>query len=205
MIPIQRSLYHRPYRYEVMTYKASITIEAAFVMPIVILTVFALIYLSFYLHDICRIQGAVDGTLHKAGLILKHGSELTTIENDYEQIINQDIFDLLQDDSKQLEQEVQVHLKEKLRKGLFLLKIADIGVKVGKLDLSVSVQTKFNISIPWISELMSFSSSAVVSGTYPIHDPAETIRKCEVILDTASQIKGVDELKNKIVGFFSKD
>lgn len=34
---------------------ASITVEAAFIMPIIILTIFALIYLAFYLHDKSRI------------------------------------------------------------------------------------------------------------------------------------------------------
>jgi hypothetical protein len=51
---------------------------------------------------------------------------------------------------------------------------------------------------------MASNSHSVISGEYPIHDPAETIRVCDVILDTASQIKGVDELKNKIEGFFHK-
>jgi hypothetical protein len=186
------------------TCKASITVEAAFVMPIVILTVFALLYLSFYLHDFCRIQGAIDMTLHRAGLIMKHESELATAKIDYEHIKDQEIFDLWQEDSKEEEQELQVYLRRELSKGLFLTKVADIEVTVESSRLSISVRTNTSISIPWVRELMDSNSHSVISGEYPIHDPAETIRVCEVILDTASQIKGVDELKNKIEEFFRK-
>jgi hypothetical protein len=186
------------------TCKASITVEAAFVMPIVILTVFALLYLSFHLHDFCRIQGAVDMTLHKAGLIMKHESELATAKIDYEHIKDQEIFDLWQEDSKEEEQELQVYLRRELSKGLFLTKVADIEVTVESSRLLISVRTNTSISIPWVRELMDSNSHSVISGEYPIHDPAETIRVCEVILDTASQIKGVDELKNKIERFFRK-
>jgi hypothetical protein len=185
--------------------KASITVEAAFVMPIIILTVFALLYLSFYLHDSCRIQGAIDMTLHKAGLIIKHESDLATVKIDYEQIKNQETFDLWQEDSKEEEQELQAYLRRMLSKGLFLTKIADIEATVESSKILISTRTNTPISIPWVRELMASNSHSVISGEYPIHDPAETIRVCEVILDTASQIKGVDELKNKIEGFFRKD
>ncbi len=186
------------------TCKASITVEAAFVMPIVILTVFALLYLSFYLHDLCRIQGAVDITLHKAGLIMKHESELETAEIDYEHIKDQEIFDLWQEDSKDEEQELEAYLQRELSKGLFLTKVADIEATVESTKLSISSRINTPISIPWVRELMASNSHKVISGEYPLHDPAETIRVCEVILDTASQIKGVDELKNKIEVFFRK-
>ncbi len=186
------------------TCKASITVEAAFVMPIIIFTVFALLYLSFYLHDYCRIQGVVDMTLHKAGLIMKHESELASAEIDYEHIMNQGIFDLWQEDSKKMEQELQRYLRMKLSKGFFLIKTTDIEATVDSSKLTISVQTNTQISIPWVRELMAPHSLSVISEEYPLHDPAETIRVCEVILDTASQLKGIDELKNKIEGFFRK-
>ena len=185
------------------TCKASITVEAAFVMPIITLTVVALLYLSFYLHDLCRIQGVVDMSLHKAGLLLKHEAELATAEIDYEHIKDQGIFNLWKEDSK--EEELQAYLRMKLSKGLFLTKIADIESTLDNTKLSISVKTDTRISLPWVRERMASYSHSVISGEYPIHDPAETIRVCEVILDTASQIKGVDELKNKIEGFFHKN
>ena len=186
------------------TCKASITVEAAFIMPIIVLTVVALIYLSFYLHDLCRIQGVVDMSLHKAGLLLKHESELATAEIDYEHIKDQGIFDPWQEDSKE-EQELQAYLHMKLSKGLFLTKIADIEATVDDTKLTISVKTDTRISIPWVRERIASYSHMVISGEYPMHDPAETIRVCDVILDTASQIKGVDDLKNKIEGFFHEN
>lgn len=172
-------------------------------MPIVVLTVFAILYLSFYLHDLSRIRGMVNGTLHKAGLILKHKAEMETGEIDYEYIRKQGIFDLQQKNRRESEQSIQEYLEQKLSKGLFIARVDNIKAVVESRRLTISVETKVHLSIPWIRKWMA--SSLVIHGEYPIHDPAETIRVCEVILDTASMIKGMDELKSKIEGFFSKE
>ena len=52
--------------------KGSITVEAAFIMPLIILVIFSIVYLSFYLHDYCKLQGTVDLALHKAIFSAKH-------------------------------------------------------------------------------------------------------------------------------------
>jgi hypothetical protein len=135
---------------------------------------------------------------------MKHESELASAEIDYEHIKDQEIFDLRQENSKEEEQELQAYLRRELSKGLFLMKVADIEVTVERSNITISAQANIQISIPWVREFMESNSNSVISGEYPIHDPAETIRVCDVILDTASQIKGVDELKNKIEGFFHK-
>lgn len=201
----QASLSHKAHKSRAKTCKASITVEATFVMPIIILTVFALLYLSLYLHDLCRIQGTVDVALHRASLIMKHESNLETTEIDYEHIKDEGIFDLRQKNSMDEVKELQAYLRMRLSTGLFLTKIADIEATMKSSKLTLSVRTDTQISIPWVRELMSSNSHSVISEDYPIHDPAETIRVSEVVLDTASQIKGVDELKNKIEGFFHKD
>ena len=59
-----------------MKAKASFTIEAVFIMPIVLFTVVSIIYISFYLHDYCRMQGITDMVLHKAAMNLKHEADI---------------------------------------------------------------------------------------------------------------------------------
>jgi HD superfamily phosphohydrolase len=187
------------------TCKASITVEATFVMPIVILTVFALIYLSFYLHDTCRIQGLVDKTLHKAAISLKQEADLETGAIDYERIGERGVFTQLLGDRSDAEKELRKYLQQELSKGLFLSKITGIQATVYKTKLEISVEADNVIRIPWVKKFFTSFTHTKITAEYPIHDPAETIRICEVILDTASQVKGVDELKDKIEGFFKAD
>lgn len=176
----------------------SITVEAAFVMPIVILAVFALIYLAFYLHDLCRIQGNVDLALHKAGLSVKHEADIATGQVAYEDINDRGVFYLLFESSAEEEAELKELLEQELSKGLFLVKIGSIKVEADKLRIKASVKTDMDVKLPLFSHLFNSLPDKVIYGEYPVYNPAETIRIMEVILETGSEIKGVKELKEKM-------
>ncbi len=175
----------------------SITVEASFVLPLVILITFALIYLSFCLHDMCRIRGVIDGTLHKTGLICKHESSLETGELRYEAINNRGVFYIITGDTEQLENNMNYHILSQLSGGLLLFKIIAVDSEVGRLSLTTAVRTKATISLPVFGKLFENYSLTRITGTYPIHNPAETIRACETVLHTGSEIKGAEELKSR--------
>lgn len=178
--------------------RGSITVEAAFVIPIVIFTVFALIYLAFYLHDYCRIQGTMDKVLHKATITIKHDADITTGKVSYETIGSRGVFYLLTGDSNSEKSEILEYLSHELSKGLFITKIQNIQVEVGKLSISASIKAEAQVTLPYFQRLFDQFTSTRINDSCPVHDPAETIRLAEVILDTGSDIKGVNELKDKI-------
>ncbi len=182
----------------------SITVEAAMVMPIVIFTIFAIIYLAFYLHDMCKVQGMVNKTLHKAGITVKHDADIATGEVLYEDINDRGVFYLLVGSTKNDEEtQVQNYLKQELSKGLFISKITAVDVKVGKLKITISVEADTNVSLPIFKYLFDSFSHKEIKGEYPVHNPCETIRCAEVILKTGSQIKGVDKLHEKLKDIFN--
>lgn len=183
---------------ECNTMGASITVEAAYVMPIVIFTIFAIIYLAFYLHDNCRIQGIMDLTLNKAGMNVKHEGNIATGEVAYEKINDRSVFYLIFGNTQDEETQIQNILKQELSKGLFLAKVHDIQVKDDKFKIKVTIEADTKVSLPGISNLFIKLSEIKMTGEYPVHNPAETIRRIEVILDTGSRIKGVDKLKEKL-------
>jgi hypothetical protein len=183
---------------------ASITVEAAFILPLVIFTVLALIYLAFYLHDTCKIQNQVDYTLHQAGLSLKHETDILTGQIKYEEINNRGIYDFFTGNTASEETLLQTELEDQLSKGLLLMKITEITVAVEKFSLSINVKAVCQVALPIWKKLFSSMADIMIRGDYPIHDPAETIRRCEVILNTAEQIKGVDQIKEKIEKFLGK-
>ncbi len=185
--------------------KAIITVEAALIMPIVIFTVFAIIYLTFYLHDICRLQGMVDETLHKAAYDLKYEADPASFGLDYESIIKHGIFEPSPTERRDYEQKLQNYLWQNLAKGLFLSQVTDIRAAVGVGSLKIAVHTRSRVNLPWIKRLFEGYSKTMIAGEHPIHDPARTIRICEIILDTADKVKGVDELKNKLERFHPKN
>lgn len=183
---------------------ASITVEAAFVMPIVIVTVFALIYLAFYLHDYCRLQGAMDKVLHKAAISVKHEADIKTGKVAYEAINDRGIFYLVFGSTQEDKMQILEYLKQELTGFLFITKINHVVVDVGKLNISMSVEAKASVRLPIFQGLFDrFASISIEEGS-SVHNPAETIRFAEVILDTGSEIKGVKELKGKLEKFLGK-
>ncbi len=147
----------------------------------------------------------VDETIHKAGLYLKYETDLTSDEIDYRILTDMGLFELRTGERSEKEQKIRTYLQQILAHGLFLIKITDVYVEISMTELVLSVRTESRIGIPWIKRFFQKYSNRIISGEYPIHNPAQTIRICEVILNTASKAKGVDELKNKIEKFFPND
>lgn len=185
--------------------QASITVEAAFVMPIVIFTIFALIYLAFYLHDYSRIQGALDNALHKAAINMKHEADFATGETSYEDINDRGVFYLIVGSTAEDQSNLITYLQDKLKNSLFLLKITSIDADVGKLSTTISIEASDEIVLPYFQYLFDRYSHVRIVNSAPMHNPAETVRCAEVILDTGSNIKGVEQLKEKLEDFFGAD
>lgn len=182
-------------------YTASITVEAAFVLPIIILTVFALIYLAFYLHDKSRIQGVIDLSLHKAGITVKHEAELSDGQVGYESISGRGVFFSLFGNLEAEEEQFEEYLLQELGRGLFLTRIKSINAEINKTKLTISVETKTEVNLPGMEYLFQPFTDRIITEEYSIHNPAETLRQTEVILETGSKIKGIEELKEKLQKF----
>jgi hypothetical protein len=178
--------------------KGSITVEAAFVMPIVAFTVFALIYLAFFLHDYNRIVSTVDLVAYKAGIAGKHEADIATGRTNYENINDRGVFYLLTGDARAEELQIIKLLEQELSKGLFICKISKTEVKAGKQEVNINVQAKAEINLPMFKDLLDRMFMIRLDSSYPIHNPAEAIRVWEVILDTGSKIKSVNKLKEAI-------
>ncbi|MHB8129870.1 MAG: TadE family protein [Mobilitalea sp.] len=182
---------------------ANLTVEAAYILPIVIFTIFALIYLAFYLHDRSRIQGMVDKTLHKAGFTVKHEADIATGEISYDRINDRGVFYLAVGSTEMEEKQIQKYLQQELADKLFLSKIKSVKVEVGKFKITITVETNTKVSLPGIKYLFDQFSYTEIEGEYPVHNPTETIRRAEVALETGSKIKGIDELKEKMERIFN--
>ncbi len=179
-------------------YAGSITVEAAFIMPIVIMIIFALLYLAFYLHDICKIRAETDLILFKTGITMKHDAAIATGEIVYDNITDRGVFYLLTGNTGKEKTAITDFLSRKLSKGLLLVNIKAVNVNVERRKVTVAVEVDTKVSLPGIKYLFHSLSRTMVEGVQPVHNPAETIRYTEVILDTGSKIKGIHELKKKI-------
>ncbi len=185
--------------------KASITVEAAYVMPIVIYTIIVIIYLAFYLHDYCILQNAIDMTGLKASFYANQNSDMGENEIHYEAINSRGVFYQLVGDTSSVKQQVLHTLKRELENRMFLYDRISIQAEVDHKNIKVSLNAKRNIKLPIFSKIFRSMENTNISTSYPIHRPAETIRSMEVIMNTASEIKGVRELKEQLEKLLKRD
>lgn len=184
--------------------KGSITVEAAFVMPVVVFCIIAMIYLAFYLHDYSRLAGTLDLLMHKAGIAVKHEADLASGRVSYEDIGNRSLFYALLGDAKAEEERIAKYLAQELDKGLLVSRLEKSDVKVTSLSVRISVRAGTDMKLPILGETIDKITNIELDKSYPVHKPAETIRICELILDTGSKIKGINRLKDMLDRFTKK-
>ncbi len=174
--------------------KGSITVEAAFVMPVIFCVIFTLLYLAFYLHDKSKMQSTIDEALYKAGVSIKYEADIDCEEIKIEQLMEKSIFSVITGYGEEEEIEIEEYLEDKLQKGFFLLRVSSIEVTVKSTNISIEVAAKAGNMLPLLNYLLRPITDLNLNNSFSIHDPAETIRGAEVILETGDKIKGVHKL-----------
>ena len=181
--------------------KGSFTIEAALIMPIILFVILAITYLSFYLHDICRINALVDNALYRAQFLIKHEVDFMTSEINYHDINDRGVFYSIFGNAEKEEEDIKEYVAVLLERGLLLAHITDINVSVKGSDINISVQIKIKLPFKGAFNYIGSNEALTVEAFGKIHNSTESVRISEVVLDTGSKIKGMDKLKKKFEKF----
>lgn len=177
--------------------KASLTVEAVFVLPIVIFTMVFIIYLSFYLYDYCIIRGITDGVLHKAAMNIKHEADIESGSVNYDEI-NKGLFSRIFEESDSKEKEIEACINKLLSKGLIATRVTDVKVTKKAFSITVRVEGSFMFPFKGLLWIIPLDNTLLVEAKSTLHHPADTVRMSEVILDTGSRIEGLDKIKKGI-------
>ncbi|MDF2513016.1 MAG: putative rane protein [Herbinix sp.] len=148
---------------------------------------------------------AIDLSAHKASFYSNQVSDLEQDEIYYEAINSRGVFYLLVGDTSPMKQQVLKDLKKELENSLLLYEKVILQAEIDHYSIKVTVSAKRKIILPIFSRILRTMENANISANYPVHRPAETIRSMEVIMNTASEIKGVSELKEKLEKFLQGD
>jgi len=183
--------------------KASFTIEAVFVMPIVLFTMVSIIFLSFFLHDYCRLQGITDHVLHKAIINLKQEGDIKTGRVNYD-LIDKGLIRKSLEGSYDREKEIEAYLTKILSKGFLTTRVTDVQASVETLKVYIKVEGRFESPIKGLPGVNSLVKPIVIELGGRYHNPSDTVRISEVILDTGSKVKGYDELMDKLRGLIKR-
>ena len=184
--------------------KGSFTVEAAFLMPVIFFLIFSFLYLTFYLHDSNRIQGCLDQTLHRTALLINHDYDFAADKIRYEDINKRGAVYSIIGDTKNLEQEICQYVWNEFSDGLFLTKITGVTIEISRFDIEIKVEAETKISLRGALSFFHPNKMRTIKKKYSIHNPAETIRVSEVILDTGAKTKGVEEWMENIKNIMNR-
>ncbi|CRZ35745.1 TadE-like protein [Herbinix hemicellulosilytica] len=180
------------------TVNGKFTVEAALVMPVVLLAIVSVIFMSFYLYDYCRIQGITDSLLHKAALYLKHESDIENGKIFYEDIEKQGVFYQAFSIPDYKIHSMESLLSKKLSRGLIATEVTDVKVSADSFKVIAYVEGVFQLPIKGIGILPINEKTVRVKAERKIHNPANTVRIYEVILELGSKINGLNKLEDKL-------
>lgn len=170
--------------------QGSYTVEATFIMPIIIVVIAALIYMSMYMHDKNRVKVVLDQEIIEGNYTIKYGTGIEDINN---QGIFFPLFGNFQDKEKFMKEKV----KENLRKGMFLGKAEDIFVEADYNKINIQVLVTMDIS------MFGTNKDFIVKTTGRVYHPAEFVRKIDGIEGIGENIKGYDKMKEKLQDFLN--
>lgn len=170
--------------------EASITVEAAFIIPIVIFVIMALIYFTFYLHDRVRLEKVMEHTLGQGNLIVLNRSGLDGIPFSYADINKSENWGYIGESYEKLESQILEHLKEEMKTGFFFLKEEKISCDINAFSIKIKIEMETPISLNPLQSFWKDKQKIILERKRAVHNPEEILRVYEglqfIIDDTSS-------------------
>lgn len=182
-----RELQHR-------RFEGSFTLEAVFIVPIVLFILFAVIDMSFYLHDQCVLHSVSDQLVFE----LCHVREKETGRKEviYEDAQEQSSV-LGLSLSREEKQRVNEVLRESLKQRLFISQYSGCEITILFHRLTLISIANARIPMPFLKMLLPGQEIKVCSSG-SIHDPAMTVRYEKMIYEEFERTKISTKLQELI-------
>lgn len=174
---------------------ASFTVEAAMVMPIVLFVVIALLYMSFYMHDLCVIRSISDQMVSELCHIKESGVGRSVKESESESWILENLSILGLHLSEKEVTLIQGIMEDSLRGRLFLVSYESCEVRVSFQRVTVQVDAKTRFSHGFVQGLLPSSDIRIIScGT--VHQPSVSVRAEKLVFDEFEKTKLFDSIQS---------
>lgn len=178
--------------------RGSYTIEATFIVPIILYIIIGLIYLGFYLHDYGKIHGIIhEGQLRGKNLV-GYEVDIDTGIQSYEKYLDRTIFYPLDNDFPEKEEDIKNYIYKRCEGKLLIAKVYDVGVRVGFSNVSISVKSKIKFPMRIVKEMLIGSENLIIESKEKNHNPVNFIRFFEIASKTGEKIdinKIIQDLK----------
>ncbi len=185
--------------------EASITVEAAFLIPIVIFVIMALIYLTFYLHDRIRLEEVMEGALSQGNFHVSNRSGLDGIPFSYADINKSENWGYIHNSYERSEIQILEVLKEEMKTGFFFLKEKSVSCDIDGFFIKIKIEMESPVSLNPLENFWKKKKKVVLERKIALHNPEEVLRAYEglqFIIDDVSSFtfvkKHIEKLRNTV-------
>lgn len=159
--------------------RANITVEASFIIPIVLSVIFALLYLTFYLHDRVRAEVIVERALGKGNFLIAQRSDTDGSFYGYENNGQRAKEGYFKASYEEQEAVLLEYLEKELEKGFCLLHTKQLTCETEGFSLKVKVKLEGKFSWNPIKNFCGEMPEFVIERSVPLHSPEEMRRLYE--------------------------
>ena len=177
--------------------RGSITVEAGFLIPMVVFSLFAVIHFAYYQADKTTVQTTADCFAKEQAVALKERVELGE-QKKIEDLAQHDLFCYVQGTSSKedtLRQQIKVSLQGKLLNG----DVEQIKVSVGYTEIIVEVTVSFRVLVSQVIEYFTGTPLQYTqSVSIPVHNPAEFARAYSALELALDDVGAFEKLKEQL-------
>lgn len=159
---------------------ASITVEASYIVPMILSIIFAIMVASFYFHDVVIARAVLEKNIEKLENAFIHPLEKDDYYYDYKAINERFLYSFSGDYKVQESMGIR-QIEKELNASLILLHPENIKVKMKKKKLIASVELFCGIALPGTQYLRFFGKIRKVTITISVYNQADFIRILTII------------------------
>lgn len=201
---IDKAFRYKGLRHKTLGHKASITVEAVFVVPIVFFVILSILYLTFYLHDRCVIQSALNEMLNESENALLHPCIQNTEQTDYENINGYGALfpirtnALAEQNKKVMEENVKETFMKKLEGRLWAGRIDGVNAALDWKKESASVSWSMPLPFSILPYFQGIGQKYELERGFSVACPAEYVRVFDSIHEVLGGIEGYRNVEERI-------
>jgi hypothetical protein len=160
--------------------EGSITIEAAYIVPIIIGIIFAIMTISFYFYDMSAVQSVLNQNVYKFEKILFHPCD-ESLDFQYSAINKRFLYSINRDYSE-WEVKCRETIEEELGKSLMLLNVDNVKVEIGKKKVTAEAEISYMKNIPFAADYIPFlKTTKKLTSEDTVYNKADFVRLVDII------------------------
>lgn len=175
----------------------SYTVEAAFLMPILLFIVLGILCFARYQYEVCKFQGIInEATIQYSNMLSQHYD----LENNrivYEDIINENIFEFFGSIPNGKKEAFEAYLNGSFPKETQMVTIQKVDVTATRKDIHIKIIYEVNLPIP-MAGLFIQDKKRIIESHGKVYESSDYVRVVSVILQEVKKTNIYDGVKDSI-------